>query len=824
MPSVFLSHSSQDKEFVRELYRRLKRDGVDCFFDTESIGWGDNWVRALERALDECTDIVFVLSPDFCNSEWVEVERTSSISTDPSGKKCEIRPLMLRPCGDLPNFPRFLRQFQTFDVSTHPLFEANYPKICQTLGGVVIEEFTNVDRTKLPPERPLPARFRMPYRSLGDKFVGRTDALWQIYDALHRDSTTILQGVGLVAGTGGLGKTQTAIEYVHRFGGVYRGGVYWVDADRGLGTLISQVSEAAGIEIDKKAPAERQLAQLWNALNHRPPSLLVLDNFPEEISLRPYLPIAGQVHTLVTTRRRDVTDFPLVLLDMLSIEAGFQLLNSGKRQLARPDAERLVARLGGLPLALELTKSFLNYRPEVSVPQVTAEMDKSGEIGVLHDFIKSYRDELPSKHEMDVAQTFQLSWDLAPETGKLILRAMAELAPLPVPRKTLRLILEWKEPTGLKDELGESLSELARLSLVELDRNNNPLMHRLTHAFVRYRNETDHASPFARVAAVVLEEMGVSFSMPSPGVLRELDLVVPHAEILIASNRLSATQSVDLLGWVAEHHRALGRFVIARKFASDALESAEKLFRLGDSEIAARQSNLANVLHELGQLKDACDLQRNAVASAEKALAPGHVEITRKQSNLAITLRDLGQLAEARKLLREVLAADKKRYPSVDLEVARDQSNLATVLRRTGQPPRLEEARNLLTEALDWAKKNLPPEHSLTSVFRSNLALVLRDQGRLEEARKLLEEALAVDQNTLDPGHPSIAKRQSNLGVILQDLGQLEKARSLLDQAVASAEKTLPAGHPDLVLFRSNLAGILRDLEQKVSSATNSVP
>jgi hypothetical protein len=33
-PRVFLSHSSKDKEFVRELYRRLTRDGVSCFFDS----------------------------------------------------------------------------------------------------------------------------------------------------------------------------------------------------------------------------------------------------------------------------------------------------------------------------------------------------------------------------------------------------------------------------------------------------------------------------------------------------------------------------------------------------------------------------------------------------------------------------------------------------------------------------------------------------------------------------------------------------------------------------------------------------------------------
>src|SRR3954453_21874706 len=85
----------------------------------ESIEWGDNWVRALERAIDECEDIVLVLSPDFCNSEWAETERTSAL-------KRKARPLTLRPCDHLPNFPRFLRQVQAIDVSSDALFEQNY--------------------------------------------------------------------------------------------------------------------------------------------------------------------------------------------------------------------------------------------------------------------------------------------------------------------------------------------------------------------------------------------------------------------------------------------------------------------------------------------------------------------------------------------------------------------------------------------------------------------------------------------------------------------------------------------------------------------------
>jgi hypothetical protein len=107
----------------------------------------------------------------------------------------------------------------------------------------------------------------MPYHSLGDKFVGRVDSLWQLYDSLHRDSTAVLQGTGIVVGTGGLGKTQLAIEYVHRFGVAYTGGVYWVDADRGLGTLVTQISGAAGIDVNTKAEESDQVEQVGHGLN-----------------------------------------------------------------------------------------------------------------------------------------------------------------------------------------------------------------------------------------------------------------------------------------------------------------------------------------------------------------------------------------------------------------------------------------------------------------------------------------------------------------------------------------------------------------------------
>ena len=52
----------------------------------------------------------------------------------------------------------------------------------------------------------------------------------------------------------------------------------------------------------------------------------------------------------------------------------------------------LIERLGGLPLALELAKSYLNYREGVGVSELLEEMEATSDIELLADFAAEYRD------------------------------------------------------------------------------------------------------------------------------------------------------------------------------------------------------------------------------------------------------------------------------------------------------------------------------------------------------------------------------------------------------------------------------------------------
>jgi tetratricopeptide (TPR) repeat protein len=803
MARVFLSHSSKDKPFVRELHRRLKRDGVVCFFDEESIEWGANFVVSLERGIDECEFFVAVLSPEFVQSKWVKLERTSAMADDPAGLERKMRPLLLQAC----EVPRFLKPIQLIDVSTAALFEENYPRICQSLGGAVRPDPEPPrDRGALPPVTPLPTLYRMPYRSLGGKFVGRVAPLWRVYDQLSQGKTSIVEGVGVVCGAGGLGKTQLAVEYVHRFNCHYPGGVFWVEADQGMAKLVDVLSRSAKIEVDGKRPTADQLEEIWTELNRRAAILVVLDNFPEREPLEPWLPPSGSIHVVVTTRRRDLTRHPQVSLPLLTVEEGLTLLNSGNRRFGQ-EAAALVEDVGGLPLALELLRSYLDRRTDVSVAGLRETMVEAGEVALLGEFAREYRDELPTHHERDVAATFQVSWQLACEDGKQVLRVMSQLAPAPVPLRLLRAVLGWPESPGARDRLAKATADLWDLSLVDHSETGDPAAHRLILGFVRHLPESN--SPRPQTVAAVEKEMLRAFDDQDTASFRELEAVVPHAECLVVREDLAAESAITITWALGRHHRTWGRYVLAKSFLRDSLSRSERAYAPGHSSIAASQSNLAAVLQDLGELQEARDLLRKALASNEARCAPGHPPIARSQSNLALVLQDLGELEEARDLLRKALASDEASYAAGHPSIARRQSNLATVLKNLGE---LQEAHDLLRKALASDEANYAAGHPSIATRQGNLALVLKDLGELEDARDLLRKVLASDEASYAPGHPSIASDQSNLAQVLQDLGELREARDLLRKALASDEASYAAGHPSIARGQSNLAMVLKDL------------
>jgi hypothetical protein len=130
--NVFLSyaHVEADKKFVSALYQRLKRDGIQCFFDEESLAPGANFVLRISEAIDECNYLVIVMSRAYFSARFAPIEWAAVLADDPANERGRLVALLLEDC----DLPALIKPLNYIDVRSAEKFEQNYPRIWQRIG------------------------------------------------------------------------------------------------------------------------------------------------------------------------------------------------------------------------------------------------------------------------------------------------------------------------------------------------------------------------------------------------------------------------------------------------------------------------------------------------------------------------------------------------------------------------------------------------------------------------------------------------------------------------------------------------------------------
>jgi tetratricopeptide (TPR) repeat protein len=96
---VFISYSSRDKQWVRgELLNRIEKAGLRVFIDFRDFKRGAPSIKEMERGVTTCRKALLVLTPDYIESGWCEIENIMLQTLDPANRDLRIIPVLKTQC------------------------------------------------------------------------------------------------------------------------------------------------------------------------------------------------------------------------------------------------------------------------------------------------------------------------------------------------------------------------------------------------------------------------------------------------------------------------------------------------------------------------------------------------------------------------------------------------------------------------------------------------------------------------------------------------------------------------------------------------------
>jgi cellulose biosynthesis protein BcsQ len=132
VPRVFISHSHQDRAFVRnEIQPLFNAHHIDTWYSDANIYAGIDWEDAILSGLNDSDWVLVVMSPRAVLSEWVHKETALAFDSRPE----RIIPVLMETCDRAKIHPR-LEQIQHADFTTAQNKDAGKKKI---LGAMVIQ-------------------------------------------------------------------------------------------------------------------------------------------------------------------------------------------------------------------------------------------------------------------------------------------------------------------------------------------------------------------------------------------------------------------------------------------------------------------------------------------------------------------------------------------------------------------------------------------------------------------------------------------------------------------------------------------------------------
>jgi transcriptional regulator with XRE-family HTH domain len=261
---------------------------------------------------------------------------------------------------------------------------------------------------------------------LVDDFTGRAGELAWTSELVSAGSAPGAGVVGLITGSGGMGKTTLAIRAAHFLRPNFPGGVFFLDL-YGMSPSPATVADALRLLLRALGVADEQIprdvpgrASVYRSLMRDRQALVVLDNAGSEEQVRPLLPGDGASQVLITARRllAGLEGVRRLGLEPLSPPEATELLTGilGQRDAADegPALQQLARLCEGMPLALRIIGNRLVSRPGWDAAELAARLVD-----------EEHRLDQFKAGDLRIATAFRMSYEQLAESARRVFRRLA---------------------------------------------------------------------------------------------------------------------------------------------------------------------------------------------------------------------------------------------------------------------------------------------------------------------------------------------------------------------------------------------------------------